>query len=163
MPVDISIDPTAGLLLDHIPPGVASEYVVDVLTVIVPPQPVIAAGIGFTCTGVSVLHPVANVYRTMALPSAAPVITPVNEPIPAMDGALLVQVPPGEAFASVAVAPRQMLYAPVMGAGSGFTVIGALAVQPDDTVYITVPVPGTLEVTLPLPPPRLVTVTSVQL
>jgi hypothetical protein len=99
----------------------------------------------------------------MALPSAAPVITPVNEPIPAIAGALLVQVPPGDALLSVDVAPRQILYAPVLGAGNGLTVINALAVQPEDTVYNIVPVPAMPEVTLPLPPPRLATVTSVLL
>ena len=66
----------------------------------------------------------------MAVPADIPVTVPVVAPTVAVPAALLLQVPPLVAQASVVVAPTHIVVMPVMAAGAGFTVIGFTAVQP---------------------------------
>ena len=63
------------------------------------------------------------------LPAATPVTTPVPE-IVALEGLLLLHVPPEVASASVVVKPSHTLAVPVIAAGNGLTVIGKVALQP---------------------------------
>ena len=59
-----------------------------------------------------------------------PVIRPVAEPMVAMEGLLLLQVPPGVASCAVIVSPTQIDVAgAVIGAGKGLTVTVAVTMQ----------------------------------
>ena len=68
--------------------------------------------------------------------NAVPVETPVATPklplpeIPATPGLLLLQVPPAVVSSKVVVLPWHILTAPAIGATSGFTSIGYVAVHP---------------------------------
>ena len=86
-----------------------------------------------------------------------PADTPVTLPdasILAIDGLLLVQVPPVEDSVKVMLAPTQTPVGPpiVPGTGNGFTLILWLA-TPDPqalvTVYLIFPLPAAIPVTLP--------------
>lgn len=66
-----------------------------------------------------------------------------------MVGLLLVHEPPGVASASVAVLLMQSDDGPVMAAGSGLTVNGAVTVQPEPREYVMVTVPAVMPDTEP--------------
>ena len=59
-----------------------------------------------------------------------PVMIPVDAPIPATEGTLLDQEPPGVMSISVAVKPVQTFEIPIMEAGNGFMVITLVEMQP---------------------------------
>ena len=65
----------------------------------------------------------------VAVPAVTPVTTPVDEPIVAFALPLL-HVPPVTRSLSVVVAPAHTLAVPAMAVGTGFTVIGLVAMQP---------------------------------
>jgi hypothetical protein len=63
-------------------------------------------------------------------PTAAPVTTPVSDPTPATEGALLVQTPPGVELDNVIEAPAHTEDGPEVAPTEGFTVISVLTAQP---------------------------------
>jgi hypothetical protein len=123
-PVEAPMVATAGVVLDHTPPGVALLRVPGVPTHTIP-LPVIGAGAGVAITvTTAVTAPDATLYVMVAVPAETPVTMPVDEPIDATDGVLDVQVPPGVASARVVVPVAQTVNVPVIGAvvAPGFTV-----------------------------------------
>lgn len=64
------------------------------------------------------------------MPGVTLVTKPVNEPIVATAGVLLLQEPPIVALLSIVVAVLQIANVPVIGATDGFTVINCVATQP---------------------------------
>ena len=66
----------------------------------------------------------------LAVPALTPVTNPVLEPIVAMPVLPLLHVPPVVALARVDVVPAHIAVAPVIAAGSGFTVIIVVVIQP---------------------------------
>lgn len=56
------------------------------------------------------------------VPAATPVTMPVDDPMVAMAGLLLLHVPPVVASVKVDVPPTVVVVVPVMTAGMGFTV-----------------------------------------
>lgn len=73
-------------------------------------------------------------YVMVVVPAISALTTPDDEPMVAMAGLLLLQVPPGVASVSVVVKPMQPLVVPFMVPGSGFTVTAVIAVQPAESV-----------------------------
>ena len=65
-----------------------------------------------------------------AVPAAMPETMPDTEPTVAKPVAPLLQVPPPGLQLSVELPPAQILVAPVMAPGGGFTVTVVLVVQP---------------------------------
>ena len=84
----------------------------------------------------------------LAVPAETPVTTPPMTE--AVNGALLLQVPPGVTSASVAVVPAQMITAPagVMTAGLALIVTTSKTEQLP-TAYVIVSVPAVMPVTTP--------------
>ena len=131
-PVALPILAISGLLLDHVPPGVA---VTD--TVVTAPWhtlllPSMGDGNGLTVTGAVMAHPVGSVYVTLAvdavvLPTTTlPVSKPVEETILATADGETVHVPPKVTSSNFNVEPWHTLIIPeavVIGWGSGLTVI----------------------------------------
>jgi hypothetical protein len=92
-PVEV-IAATEGALLVQTPPAVAS--VSDMLE---PAHtcdagPVIGDGSGLTVTGILTAQPTPIEYVTENIPAVTPVTIPFAEPMVAVSGALLVQMPP---------------------------------------------------------------------
>lgn len=86
----------------------------------------------------------------MAVPALFAFTIPVADPIEAMAGALLDQVPPEVALFNVEVFPRQALAVPVIAAGTAFTVTIRAVLQPMLTMYEIFAVPAAIPVTSPL-------------
>lgn len=63
----------------------------------------------------------------LQVPKATPVTKPLDEPTEAINGLLLLHVPPGVAQVSVEVPPGAIIVVPKIDAGAGFTVIGLKA------------------------------------
>jgi hypothetical protein len=85
------------------------------------------------------------------VPGITPVIVPVSEPIAATDGALLVQVPPGTKSVIVTGTATQIVAGPMIGPGTGLTVITVVIKQPVAVmVYFIVVMPGMMPVTTPV-------------
>jgi len=98
VPEVASIEPTAGMLLDHTPPINDTAYVTALpeQTVV---GPTIGPGAGLTVTifdAVKVPQVVVMAYTIVVMPAPTPVIEPVEEPTVATEGALLDHTPPGE-------------------------------------------------------------------
>ncbi len=68
------------------------------------------------------------------MPDAIPLTMPDEAPMVAIDVALLLHDPPVVVLDNVAVVPAQMLVGPVIGAGSGLTVITVVATTVDPTM-----------------------------
>jgi hypothetical protein len=116
------------LLLDHKPPEVASNNVVD------PPAhilvtPVIAAGKGFTITVLEILQPLELVKLINGDPAATPVTIPVG-PTTAREELLLVHVPAPPPSANGVVEPAHTDAVPVIAGGNGLTVASTVEIQP---------------------------------
>lgn len=62
------------------------------------------------------------VYDMTAVPIDAPVTAPVIEPIDAIPGLLLLQVPPGVASLNILPVPTHIARIPDIGPGLGYTV-----------------------------------------
>ncbi len=126
MPVASPIVATAVLLLVHVPPPAS------VRVELVPTQndetPEIGLGNGFTVTVVVIRQPVGRVYVITDVPVETPETIPVVDPTVATVVLLLSQVPP-PASDNVVVLPTQTFVVPVMGLGSGFTVIVVVTAQ----------------------------------
>ena len=118
---DVEIVATPVLLLVHRPP-------VDVLlNVVVEPAhttivPVMAAGSGCTVSTAVRSQPAVEVYTMVDVPVPKPEAIPEALPIVAMAGLLLDHVPPVVVLVSVVVLPSQTVRAPLIAAGSAFTV-----------------------------------------
>lgn len=86
-----------------------------------------------------------------AVPAATPVTMPALAPEPtvAIDVLLLLHVPPVEVLLRVIVAATHTLFGPVIGVGTGFTVIVVVLSQAKRVVYLIVSVPGVIPVTMP--------------
>ena len=122
-------DPTAGLLLLHVPPEdvVFSEVVKPTHTFIVP---VIEAGNGLTVAITTAKQPVGNVYDMVGLPAAPPLTIPDTIPTVACTVLLLLQLPPPVVSDKVVVEPTHTTGVPLIAAGTGLTVTVAVVKQP---------------------------------
>jgi hypothetical protein len=94
--------------------------------VVVPGQadkvPVMADGVAATVTTAVATQPTPIEYVMVAVPMDMPVTIPVEDPMVATPGALLLQLPPAVASARVVVEPTQVFSVPVIGAGVATTV-----------------------------------------
>ncbi len=63
-------------------------------------------------------------YVIVTDPKLTPVTIPLDDPTVAIEGLLLLQVPPGVTSAKVVVEPTQIVSVPVMALGDGVTVTG---------------------------------------
>ena len=89
------------------------------------------AAAGFTVTTSEVLQPVDVRENTIVVvPPANPETTPELLPTVAINGLLLVHVPAPVRSVSVVVVPAQSTGVPEIVAGSGFTVMALVALQP---------------------------------
>lgn len=113
MPVTGLIVEIAGVLLVHVPPGVASvsDTVVDTQAVT---GPVIGAGRELTVKSV-VTNPDPVVYVIMATPAPTPFTIPEEDPTVAIPGAELLQVPPDVVSLRVVELPLHKFVAPMIG------------------------------------------------
>jgi hypothetical protein len=68
----------------------------------------------------------------VALPAVPPVTIPEEEPIDAVEGALLLQVPPPKSL-SVVVPNEHTTAVPRIAEGNGLTVSGIVTKQPPDS------------------------------
>ena len=147
--------PWPGLLLVHVPPGVASDNVV-VCPTHTDVAPVIAAGDAFTVNDAVLVHPAVVVYVIVTTPGATPVTVPLLLPTVAIVPSLVVHVPPGVASVSVRVEPTQTLKVPPIAAGSALTVTTVEALQPA-SAYVIVADTGPIAVTSPDDEPTVAT------
>ena len=99
------------------------------------------------------LHPVGNVYITVAVPAPTPVTTPVSGSAVSLAVLPLVHMPPADALAIAAVLPAQTFASPVIGSTDGCTDITALLKQPFPKVYDMDAVPAATAVTTPVDEP----------
>ena len=93
-------------------------------------------------------------------PTATPDTIPVEEPTVAIDGLLLVHVPPGLGFVSVIVLNTHTLFpvdGPDIGPGEEITVIVNVLKQPVGSIYVMVAVPVEMPVTRPVAEPTVAT------
>ena len=67
-------------------------------------------------------QPAPSEYDIVTDPAAVPVTMPVELPIAAIDGLLLLHVPPDTGWPSVAVEPTHTVPGPVIAAGVALTV-----------------------------------------
>lgn len=150
--------PTAGVLLDQPPNGVASDCKMHWPTHTVL-APVMAAGIAFTLITPVRIQPVLSVYVIIDEPAERPVNKPVVALIVPVAGVPLLHVPPGVALDSSEVLPWQILIEPVMAAGMGCTVNTDVVKQVLGKVYVMIVVPGggvaDMPVTRPVPKPTV--------
>ena len=65
------------------------------------------------------------------MPADIPETKPVDPPIVAIPVAALVHVPPGVVLLNEVLSPIHALGIPVIGAGTGFTVMVVVVVQPE--------------------------------
>ena len=125
-------EPTVAIvdvLLVHVPLLVTSlkPVVKPAQTVAVP---AIADGTGLTVTTFVDLQPVRRVYVIVDVPEAAPVTTPVEEPIVATVVVLLAHVPPALTSLKPVVKPVQTVAVPDIADGTGLTVATFIAIHP---------------------------------
>jgi len=128
-PEDAPIFATDVVPLAHVPPaGVLVR--VDVLPSQIDNVPDIVVGSGFTVIVVVVMQAVGSVYVTTDTPALLPVTIPVVAPTDSIDP-VAPQVPPDVADERVILPPTHMaVLPPIMGVGSGFTVITVDCEQP---------------------------------
>lgn len=91
--------------------------------------PAIGAGSVFTVITVVILHPVGKVYIIVSVPEVIPVTIPEPDPIIAIAGLLLIQVPPPGSI-RVVVEPTHTDKLPVIREGNGLTVIVSIVLHP---------------------------------
>ena len=91
------------------------------------------------------------------MPAAMPVTTPEDEPTVAVEVLLLLQEPPETDSIKVVVRPAHTVVVPVIAAGTAFTVIAVVRVQPEPIEYEIVAVPVPIPVTTPVPEPMVPT------
>ena len=113
MPEALPAVAIAGLLLLHVPPGVASVKVIEEPTHTLP-GPTIANGERLTVTIAVLIQPAAEVYVIVDVPGVTPVTTPDAESTVATTILLLFHVPPAESVRAV-VAAVHTVRVPLMG------------------------------------------------
>jgi hypothetical protein len=147
----VSIIATPGLLLLHVPPGVASVNVMVPNTQTLLPVLGPAIGNGEEITDIVTVteQPVDGVYTTGTVPDETPVTIPVTEPTVAMEGLPLAHVPPVIDGVKVDADPTHTVVVPLI-TGKGFTVTVAVFLHPVRAVYDMVTVPPLTPVTMPL-------------
>ena len=116
------------LLLLHVPPA-GVEFNVVVKPTHTAALPVIAVGLALTVTVAVTVHPVPKEYVIVDVPAAAPVTTPVVDPIKALPLLLLHPPPPGVEF-KVVVKPTHTPNVPVIGVGVVLTFTTVVFKQP---------------------------------
>ena len=133
---DPSTVPTPRLVLDHVPPPVASVRAVTEPTHTCG-VPVIATGVVLTVICIVAIQPAPKLYVITATPPPA-ALTPVTMPVPAptvaVPVALLVHAPPLVASVRVMEDPSQTVEGPEIAVGDGFTVTMAVIRQPVGSV-----------------------------
>jgi hypothetical protein len=86
-----------------------------------------AAGPAFTVTDfVTVQLVPPREYVIVVVPGIIPAMVPLNSPIEAVAGALLVQLPPITASVYVTGIPTHIADGPMIGPGTGLTVTGVV-------------------------------------
>jgi hypothetical protein len=112
---------TAVLPLLHAPPVVAS------FKIVVPPgHRVKVPMIGVrTMTDMDVVaeQPAMVVYTIVALPTFSPLTTPLELPMPTIEGPVLTHVPPVTASLKVAVPPRHTVEGPIIGVNGSIVIV----------------------------------------
>ena len=136
--------PTAGLLLLHVPPGVAELNVV-VSPIQTSSVPVIGSGNGLTVRVFITIQSVPKPYVMLVVPADSVVTNPVVKPIVATLGLPLIHVPPKTASVHVVVCPTHSTPVPIMGSGVGskVTITMAVSLQPCPSVTTSVYEPAT--------------------
>ena len=123
MPVTIPVaEPTvatAGLLLLHVPPGVASvkANVEPMHTTQPDVGQEMGAGNGLTVIVVVTEQPEERVYVIVSIPGDIPITMPDAEPTVAIAGLLLLHVPPPGELLKVMVLPTHTEVGPVIAEG----------------------------------------------
>ena len=117
------------LPLVHAPPAEISVKAIEA-PVHTTDGPVMLAGNELTVATTVAKQPAAVVYVIVTVPVVNPFTIPLAEPTLALNGMLLVHVPPVIASLRVVVAPRHTPGFPVIAGGKGFTVIIAAFKQP---------------------------------
>ena len=74
---------------------------------------------------------------------------PVNEPMPAMDGEVLLHTPPVVASDSVVIDPSHTTGVPVIALGFALMVNVAVVMQPEPNEYVITGLPVAIAVTAP--------------
>ena len=131
VPVVAPMVPTAGVLLLQVPPAVLLPSVV-VWPAHTSGIPLIVPGTALTVITIVFWQPVAGVLVIVAVPLLSPVTSPVVGFTDTVASALA-HVPPAMLLVSVMVAPTHRLVGPPI-VGSGFTVTGVVAAQPEGMV-----------------------------
>jgi hypothetical protein len=155
LPLTSSASAILSSLLLHVPPPTFDKVAVAFTHTLEDPE--IAEGSGFTLiTAVAVATPqlLLIVYVTEAVPTAIPETTPVEAPIVAIDGLLLVQLPPKTVLDSVAAEPWQTDEGPIIEPETAEVVTDTLfvdATRPQEviTAYDMVTTPAAIPVTFP--------------
>jgi len=127
-PVPLTVATVAGLLL-HTPPAEGSPSAVTAPAHTLP-DPVIAAGDGFTLTGLVTVHPDPNEYVIVVAPVAIPVTIPLSEPIVPTATLLLLQAPPATGSLRPVVSPAHTVDAPTIAVGALLTVTVIVVAHP---------------------------------
>jgi hypothetical protein len=149
-PDEGSMVATPGDTLLQVPPGVAS-FKVEVLPSQTTGVPVIGAS-GLTVTVTPAVQPAEVVYCISTVPAPVPVTKPVEAPTVAINGSAVLHVPPAVGSESVVLLPWHTTGTPATGSiGNTLTITDAI--QPVDVVYLTITLPGTTPVTIPLREP----------
>jgi hypothetical protein len=123
----------AVLLLLHVPPDVVlnNDVVAPWQTLIVPKM---TDGTGVTVTMAVREQPVERAYVITDVPGITPVTTPDVRSTVAIDGLLLVHVPPAEALLSAVVEPSHTEVVPAISAGRALLVTSTNVLHPVDSV-----------------------------
>lgn len=112
--------------------------------------PVMAAGSAFTVIVCTLKQPVPTVYVTTAVPAAIPVTTPVVALMLALDGLLMLQLPPAIGWLITVVLPTHTCGVPLTTAGRVMTVTVSVVLQPLPSVYVTGTKPPLIPLTTPV-------------
>ena len=131
VPVVAPMVPTAGVLLLQVPPAVLLPSVV-VWPAHTSGIPLIVPGTALIVITIVFWQPVAGVLVIVAVPLLSPVTSPVVGFTDTVASALA-HVPPAMLLVRVMVAPTHKLVGPPI-VGSGFTVTGVVAAQPEGMV-----------------------------
>jgi hypothetical protein len=120
-----------------------------------------AAGDPIALTVAVTVQPDPNEYVITVVPTDTPVTIPLNDPITATPGTVLIHVPPGTPSPNGNVAPTHTGNTPVIAVGVGLTDIVSATWQPPAAVYVMIVVPSMTPVTTP--PPEVTVATDVLL
>jgi hypothetical protein len=148
-PVTIPVGEIAampGLLIDQVPPAVASESCNELFLQTVA-CPAIVSGAGFTVSVAEVIQPEATVYTMVTTPGEIPVTWPIAS-IVAMEVLLELHVPPVVELERTISPFEHKIGDPVIGA-RGFTLTGVVRKQPLAIVYVIVAMPDDIPETIP--------------